>query len=161
MEHGDGGKIQRVAGVVAIGADAPFTEDHLLIAVGHDIFCAHEQLLQRVGQTALQQDGLAELAQLPQQVEVLHIAGAHLQHIYILEQRQIHHAHDLGDDGQARLLPGDLQKLQPLRLQTGKVIGGGAGLEGAAPEHIRARRLDISGHGHDLLLRFHGAGAGE
>ena len=108
VEHGHGGDVQGVAGVVAEGADAPLTEDHPLVAAGHDVFGAHQQLLQGVGQAALEQDGLVHLAQLPKQVKVLHIPGTHLQHIHILKQRQVCHAHDLGDEGQARLLPGDL-----------------------------------------------------
>jgi len=45
--------IQRVAGVCLKRADAPLAEDDALVAPGHDIFGAHEQLLQGVGQAAL------------------------------------------------------------------------------------------------------------
>ena len=43
----------------------------------------------RVGQAALEQDGLVRLAKLLQQVEVLHIPRADLDDVHILEQRQI------------------------------------------------------------------------
>ena len=66
VEHGDRCKIQRVAGVIIKGADAPLTENDLLVAVCHDVFGAHQQLLQGVGKAALEQDGLTELSQLPQ-----------------------------------------------------------------------------------------------
>ena len=78
MKHGDGGQIQRVAGVVVKGADAPLAENDLLVAVGHDVLGAHQQLLQCVGKAALEENGLVELAQFPQQVKILHIPGTHL-----------------------------------------------------------------------------------
>ena len=46
---------------------------------------AHQQLLQGVGKATLEEDGLAELAQLPQKVEILHIPCAYLQYIHILK----------------------------------------------------------------------------
>ena len=46
MEHGHGGQIQGVAGIIAVGTDAAFTQNHTLVAAGHDIFGAHEQLFQ-------------------------------------------------------------------------------------------------------------------
>ena len=158
MEHGDRRQIQGIAGVIVKGADAPLAEDDLFIAVGHDVLGTHQQFLQGVGKATLEEDGLAELAQLPQKVEILHIPCAYLQYIHILKEGQVHHAHDLGDNGQTGLQPGDLQQFQTFGLQAGEVIGRGAGLEGTAPEHIGPGGLHRLGHRHDLLLRFHGAG---
>ena len=159
VEHGHGGEVQGVAGVVVKGADAPLAKDDLLIAAGHDVLGAHQELFEGVGEAPLEEDGLIRLAQLPEEVEVLHVPGPHLQDVHILKERQVHDAHDLRHDGKAGLLPGDLQKLQALGLQAGEIIGGGPGLEGAAPEHVRPGGLHGLGHGHDLLLRLHGAGA--
>ena len=124
-------------------------------------FGAHEQFLEGIGQAPLQEDGLVHLAQLSQQVEVLHVPGAHLEHVHILKEGQVRNAHYLGDEGQAGLLAGDLQKLQAGGLEAGEVVGGGAGLEGAAPKYLGSGGLDGLGHGDNLLFALHGAGAGD
>ena len=87
---GTADKVERVAGVIVERADAALAEDDLLVAAGHDVLGAHQQLLERVGQAALEQDRLVRScpARL-QQVKVLHIARAHLNHVHVVEQRQI------------------------------------------------------------------------
>ena len=157
VQHRHGRKVERVAGVIVERADAALAEDDLLVAAGHDVFRAHQQLFERVGQAALEQDRLVRLAKLTQQVKVLHIPRADLQNVDVVEQWQIGDAHDLGDDGQARLLPGDLQQLKALGLESCEIVGGRAGLERAAAQHVRAGRLDGLRHGDDLPLRFDGA----
>ncbi len=159
VQHGHGREVERVAGVVAEGADAALAEDDLLVAAGHDVFRAHQQLLERVGQAALEEDGLVRFAELAQQIEILHVACADLQNVHVVEQRKIRDAHDLGDDGQARLFPGDFQQLKALGFETREIIGGGAGLECAAAQHVRTGCLDGFGHGDDLFFRFNGARA--
>ncbi|MPM82910.1 hypothetical protein SDC9_129972 [bioreactor metagenome] len=66
--------------------------------------------------------------------------------------------HQLGDNGKTRLLPGDLQKIEALSAQPLEGVGGGAGLERAAPKHGGAAGLHGLGDGHHLLLALHGAG---
>ena len=62
----------------------------LLVAAGHDVFRAHQQLLERVGKAALEQDrACLDRAQLLQQIEILHVARADLNDVNILEQRQM------------------------------------------------------------------------
>ena len=160
-QHGHGGQIQCVSGVVIKGADATFAEYDLLVAPGHDVFGAHQQLLECIGQAALEQNGTMQLAQFLQQIKVLHISGTHLDQIHILEQRQVIDTHDLGHDGQACLLTGNLQQFDAVGLHPLKVVGGGTGLKGAAPQHIGSRRFDGLGDGNDLLLRLHRAGPGD
>ena len=53
-----------VAGEGLIGADAPLAEDDLFVALCHDVLSAHQQLLDGIGQTPLEQDGLVKPAQL-------------------------------------------------------------------------------------------------
>ena len=98
------------------------------------------------------------MAQLPQQVKVLHVSCTDLNHIHILEKGQIVDVHQLRHNGQAGLLPGNLQKLQTLGLESCKVIGRGAGLEGSASHQFCTRRLDRLCHRHNLLFGFHRAG---
>ena len=52
-QRGDGGQVKGVAGRGLKGADAPFTEDDLLISAGHDVFGAHQKLLQSRRKSAL------------------------------------------------------------------------------------------------------------
>ena len=54
MKNGDGGQIQRVAGIGFKGADATLAKDHFFIALTHDVLSAHQQLLQCVCKTALE-----------------------------------------------------------------------------------------------------------
>ena len=157
MQHWDGRDVQGIAGEGLVRADPPFAEDDLFIAAGHNIFCAHQQLLQRPGDAALEEDRLICLAQGPQQLEVLRVSGADLDDIHVVEQVQMIDAHDLRDDGQARLPFGFGEELQAVRLQALEVIRRGAGLERAAPKHIGPGCLDPLGDADNLLLRLHGA----
>ena len=157
LEHGHGREVERVARVVVKRADAALAEDDLLVAAGHDVLGAHEQLLERAGQTALEQDGLAQLAELTQEIEVLHIARADLNDIHILEQRQMLHAHDLGHNRQAGGRARRFEQLDAGGLEPLKIVGRGAGLERAAAQDVRAGGLDRLRDRDDLLLRLHGA----
>ena len=161
VEGGHGGQVQGVPGGRLKGADAPLAQDHVLVAPGHDVLGAHQQLLEGVGQAPLQEDGLAGVAQLFEQLEVLHVPGAHLDHIHVLEQGQVVGVHDLGDDGQAGGLFGLQQQLDAVGLQALEGVGGGAGLERAAPEHGGSGGLHALSHRDDLLLALHGTGAGD
>ncbi len=71
--------VLRVAGFK--GADTPFAKHHFVIAARHHVLGRKQQLLDGGRDAPLQQDGLAHLAQFAQQVEVLHVAGAHLQNV--------------------------------------------------------------------------------
>ena len=161
LEHGHGREVERVAGVIVERADAALAEDDLLIAAGHDVLGAHEQLLERAGEAALEQDGLAELAELAQEVKVLHVARADLNDVHVFEQGQVLHAHDLRHDGQPGLLPCDLEQLEAGGLQALKVVGRGAGLERAAAQDVRTGGLDGLRDRDDLLLGLDGAGPGD
>ena len=86
MQRRYGGNIQGVSGVGFKGPDAPFAEDDIFVAFAHDVFCAHQQLLQRVCQTALEEDRFLGFANFFQQIEVLHISGADLNDINLIKQ---------------------------------------------------------------------------
>ena len=157
MQHRHRGKIERVARVVVKRADAALAENDVVVAAGHDVFRAHQQLLERVGKPALEQNRLFDRAHLLEQVVVLHVARADLDDVDVVKQRQMLDVHELRHDGQPRLLLGDLQQADPLAVQTLEVIGGGPRLECAAAQQLRARGLDGLGDIDDLLLGFHGA----
>ena len=69
--------------------DASFAKDHIFISASHDVFCAHQQLLQSICKTSLQQDRFSQTADFFQKFEVLHVTGADLDHVYIFEKRQL------------------------------------------------------------------------
>ena len=142
------------------GADAPLAENDVFIAAGHDVLGAHEPLLIGGGHSPFDHHGPVLVADGLQEVKVLHVSGADLDDVHILEKGQLAEVHQLGDDGQARLLPGDFQVLQSLGAQALEGVGRGAGLEGAAPEHGGAALLHRLGNGHHLFLALHGAGTG-
>ena len=158
-QHGDAGQVQGVAGVALEGADAPLAEDHVLVAAGHDVLGAHQPLLIGGGHAPLDHDGLVLMAHGLEQVEVLHVPGADLDHVHVLEEGQLAQVHQLRHDGEAGLLPGHLQVLQTRGPQALEGVGGGPGLEGAPPQHGGAAGLHRFGNGHHLLLALHRAGA--
>ena len=124
MQHGDGGDVHGVAGVCLVGADAALAEDEVVVAAGEDVLGREQHLLDGGRDAALQQHGRARVAKLAQQVEVLHVARAHLEEVDVgdhgLDLRDLHH---LGDDQQAGLV-GDLaQQLQPLDPHALEAVG--------------------------------------
>ena len=160
VEDRHGGQVQGIAGGCFEGADAPLTEDDILVAPGHNVLRAHQQLLDGVGQAALEKNGLLGLAQFLQKLKVLHVPGTHLDDVHVLEEGQVVGVHDFSDDGQTGFPLGLQQQLNAVGLQALEVVGGGTGLEGAAPEHGGPGCLDALGHGDDLLLALHRAWAG-
>ena len=88
--------VLRVDGFV--GADAALAQDHVVVAAGQDVLARQQQLLDGGRDAALEQHRLAHLAQLAQQVEVLHVARAHLEAVDVgqhgLDLRDLH---DLAD----------------------------------------------------------------
>ena len=92
--------------------------DDLIVSACHDVFSAHQELFNGVGQAPLEQDGLVDLAQCFEQLEILHVSCTHLNdvHALLLEERDVPNAHNLGYDRQAGLCFGFFQKLEALCL---------------------------------------------
>ena len=145
MQHRHGRQVEGVAGVGLKGADAALAEDDLLVAAGHDVFGAHQQLLDGVGTgRALSRMGLFGLAQLLEQLEVLHVARADLDDVHVLEQRQVVDVHDLGNDRQTGAALGLQQQLYTLVMQALESVGRSARLERAAAQQVCAALLTAS-----------------
>ncbi len=73
-----------------------------MIAARRDVFGRHQPLGDGRAHAALQYDGHVDAPDFLQQVEVLHVARADLDHVDLLAQERVEHAHvhQLGDHGQ-------------------------------------------------------------
>ena len=154
-------EVERVARRGLEGAYAALAEDYVLVAVRHDVLGAHQQLLDCVRKAAFDEYGLARLAELFQQLEVLHIARADLNHVDFLEEGQMVRVHNFRDYRKPSLFFGFEQKVDAVGLEPLEVVGRRARLEGSASEHRRAGGLDALRHGDDLLLALDRARAGD
>ena len=85
LEHRDGHQVKREAVGGLERADPALAQDDRLVALLEDVLGGHQQLVQRAGQAALDQDRAARAADLGQQRVVLHVAGADLDHVGDLE----------------------------------------------------------------------------
>ena len=81
LRHGDGTQVERVAAGVFEGADAPFAEDDLGIAMQADVFGGEEPFIDQAGNAAFQQDDLARSGGGGEQRDILCVARADLQHV--------------------------------------------------------------------------------
>ncbi len=161
LHHRDGGDVESVAGGVLEGADAALAEDDLLVAPGQDVLRGQQQLLDGRAQTALEQHRTAHLAEVLQEVEVLHVARADLVAVDVAAHHlDVARVHDLADHGQAALVGGRAHPTQRLLSMALEGVGRGAGLEGAAAQHARAGGRHRLGHARHLLLALDRAGAG-
>ena len=101
------GNRRNIHGVTSIGfesADAALAQNHVVVAARHDVFGGEQQFFQRGRDAALEQHRLLDLAQLAQQVEVLHVAGADLEDVDVRQhQRDLRDLHHLADHQQAEM----------------------------------------------------------
>ena len=162
MQHRHGVEVEGVAGAGLEGADAALAQDDVVVALAHDVLGGHEQLVDRAGHAALEQDRGLRLADLLEQGEVLGVAGADLHDVDLLVQEDLHVArvHDLGDDRHVELGGCLAQQVQAGGTHTLVGVRGGAGLVGAAAQHRGAGGLYAAGDA-DEVLALDGAGAGD
>ena len=143
------------------GADAALAQNHVGVAVRHDVLRRHQQFLDRGAHAALQQHRPAAAAQRFQQREILHIARADLHEVGVLgHQLHVAIAHHFGDDAETGALLGLAQQLQPFQFHALEIVRRGARLERAAAQNPRAGRGHALGRLHDLLLALHRARPG-
>jgi hypothetical protein len=103
VHHRHGADVQGVAGGGLEGPDAALAQHDVEVAALGDVLGGHQPLLVRRGQPALEHHRLAHPADRLQQREVLHVAGADLQHVGVLrDDRDVLGVDDLGDDRAAR-----------------------------------------------------------
>ena len=160
FQHRHSGNIQSIAHAVFKGADAALAQHHVGVSGGHDVLGAHHQFLQRGAEAALEQHRNVGASHRLEQLKILHVAGADLDHVHLFphKQRNVDAVHQLGDNGLSGDRPGFGQQLQPFRPQSLEGVGAGAGLEGAAAQNRGTRLLDPFCHLGDLGLALHAAG---
>ena len=159
VQHHHTREVEGVAHTGLKGADAPLAEDDVLVALGHDVLGAHHELFQRVGKTALEQDGLFLAAYGLEQLKVLHVAGTDLNEVHVLEQGQMLGVHDLGDDGGTGGAAGQLEQVQTFAPHSLEGVRRGAGLERAAAQQGSTGVLHALGAVGDLLFALNAARA--
>ncbi len=86
-DQGNNAQVQSVAGGPFESPDASLAEDDIGIAFSEDIFGRGEKFLDGGTHAALEQDRVTGLANLLEQIEVLHVAGTDLQDIRIAADR--------------------------------------------------------------------------
>ena len=114
LDDRNSGNIQRVARVGFESADAALAQNHVVVSARHDVFGGEQQLFERGRDAALEQHRFFDLAQFAQQIEILHVARAHLEDVNVGQhQRDLRNLHDLADHQQIEMLAGLAQKLEP------------------------------------------------
>ena len=162
VQHRHGVEVEGIAGAGLEGADAALAQDDVVVALAHDVLGGHEQLIDRAGHTALEQDRSLGLADLLEQGEVLGVAGADLHDVDLLVKEDLHVAwiHDLGDDRHVELGRRLAQQVEAGGAHALVGVGGGAGLVGTAAQHRGTGGLHAAGDA-DEVLALDGARAGD
>src|SRR4029450_4845203 len=161
FHHGYGGKIQGVARRTLEGANTPFAQDNRVVTPGHDVFRCQEKFFNGRRHSSLQQNRFPDLSQFLEQVEILHVSGAHLQYVGILEEhRNLRMIHDLRDHIHSLAARRRVQQLETLLAHPLEAMGRSARLEGPAAHDLDARLPHRFRCGLDLLLTFDRARTG-
>ena len=80
-------KIERVPRMLRERANTAFAEDHVVIALSHDVFRCEQPFLERCSHSAFQQHRQPGSASALQKRKVLHVASADLDYVAILSIR--------------------------------------------------------------------------
>ncbi len=117
----DGADIQGVARRLLERPDAALAQHDVQVAALRDVLGGHQPFFDRRAHAALEHDRLSGAADRLQQREVLHVAGADLQHVRVRgDQVYVGRVDDLGHDRQPGLgahLGEDLQAILPETLE--------------------------------------------
>ncbi len=162
VDFGDDGEGEGVAAVGFKGADAAFAEDDVGVALGHDVLGGEHEFFEGGGEAAFEEDGFAGIANGPEEVVVLHVAGSDLEDVGVLtDEVDLVDGHDFGDDGEAGLGAGFGEDFEAFLAHALEGVGGGAGFEGSAAESGGTGGFDGVGASEELVMGFDGAGAGD
>src|SRR5882757_8125013 len=161
FDYGDGGDVQRVAGVGFEGADAALAEDYIVVAAGENVLSAEEKFFHGGGHSAFEQNWFADFAKGTEEMVILHIARADLENVHVA----VHHldlrgVHDFADGEEIEFLRGLAHELQALFAHALESVGRRAWLESAGAEDFCSGFGYRFGDGENLLAGLDGARAG-
>src|SRR6266508_4628839 len=79
-----GSKIERVTRMLGESSNTALTQDHVVIALGHDVFRSEQPFFERCSHSPLQQDRQLRSSSSPKERKVLHVTSADLNDVAIL-----------------------------------------------------------------------------
>ena len=127
--------------------------------MGEHVLGGAQPLVDGAREAALEQHRTVDLAELAEQVEVLHVARADLKDVgRVGEALHLLDRHHLGHDRQPGLAPGGDEQVEPRPAEPLEGVGRGARLEHPAAEHVGAVVADEAGGVADLLAALDRAG---
>src|ERR1700674_1862642 len=152
----------RVARKNGEGGEAPFAEHHVVIALGEDVLGGHEELVERGGHAALEENGFFGAASAFEQGEILHVARADLDDVgVLLDEVEAFTIDGFGDNAEAVGGAHLRKNLEAVFTETLKAVRGSARLVGTAAEEPHSGFFEAFGDGKALLLGFDGARASD
>ena len=158
FDGGNDRQVQGVAGEIGEGAHAAFAEHHVVVAFGKDVLGGHEELVERGGHAALEEDGLFGTPCALEQREVLHVASADLDDVGIfLDEVERFVIDGFGDDAKTEVFADVGEDLEAVKTEALEGVRRGARLVGSAAEEVDAGGLELLGDGEALLFGFDGA----
>src|ERR1051326_3011003 len=161
LHHGDSGDVHRVSRVALEGPNAALAQNDVVVAPREHIFGAEQQLFNGGGDAALEQYGFANLAELPQQVVILHVARADLQDVGVFgQERDLRLIHDLADDEQVVAIGRRAHHFEAVFAEPLKAVRRTAGFECAPSDDAGAVACDDFSGLLDLITVLDAAGTG-
>jgi len=143
FDQRDCGQRKCVAGFLFEGANAAFTENHIWVAVGKNVFGGEQELFNGGTKSALEQDRFLACSDFFQKFEVLHVAGADLEHVAMcgngLDIAWIQH---FGDGGHAVFFADFIQNLKAFFAEALKRVWAGARFVGSGAHDADAHFLE-------------------
>ena len=138
-DYRNSGNVEGIPAVVRKCPHPPLAKDYLVVSALHDIFGGHEPFLDRRRHPAFQKDRFAGFSRASEQAEVLHAPGPYLDYVGVFFHKVENFVVDgFRDDGHSCFLADACEDSQPFLAQPLEGVRGGPGLEGAAPEDLRA-----------------------
>src|SRR6202166_4646560 len=146
--------------MVGESAHAAFAEHYVVIAFAEDIFGGHQEFVERGRHAALEENWFFGAAGALEQREILHVAGADLDHVGVFfDEVEAFVVDGFGDDAEAVVLADLRENFEAVFAETLKTVRGSARFVGAAAEKFYAGFLDAFGSGEALLFGFYRARA--
>src|ERR1700730_15278707 len=143
-------------------AHAALAEHYVVIAFAEDIFGGHQEFVEGGGHAALEENWFFGAAGALEQREILHVAGADLDHVGVFfDEVEAFVVDGFGDDAQAVVFANLREDFEAVFAEALKTVRGSARFVGAATEKFDAGFLDAFGGGEALLLGFYRARAAD